>query len=56
MLRKSNRGILTFESDVLSIELINYVEKEQPGYFESEKWKKRKDIFQAYKDEREPLT
>ena len=44
------------ESDV-PVELINYIEKENPGYFESEKpWKKRKDIFQAYKDEREPLT
>ncbi len=44
------------ESDV-PVELINYVENENPGYFESEKpWKKRKDIFQAYKDEREPLT
>ena len=44
------------ESDV-PVELINYVENENPGYCESEKpWKKRKDIFQAYKDEREPLT
>ena len=50
------KKIQDLESDV-PIELINYVEKEQPGYFESEKpWKKRKDIFQAYKDEREPLT
>ena len=44
------------ESDV-PVELINYIEKEKPGYFESEKpWKKRKGTFQAYKDEREPLT
>ena len=50
------KKVENLESDV-PIELINYVEKEQPGYFESEKpWKKRKDIFQAYKDEREPLT
>jgi hypothetical protein len=42
------------ESDV-PVELINYIEKEKPGYFESEKpWKKRKGTFQAYKDEREP--
>ena len=49
------KKVENLESDV-PIELINYVEKEQPGYFESEKpWKKRKDIFQAYKDEREPI-
>ena len=50
------KKIQDLESDV-PIELINYIEKEQPGYFESEKpWKKRKGTFQAYKDEREPLT
>ena len=49
------KKVENLESDV-PIELINYVEKEQPGYFESEKpWKKRKDIFQTYKDEREPI-
>lgn len=37
--------------------LINYIEKESPGYFESEKpWKKRTGTFQAYKDQREPQT
>jgi len=36
--------------------LIKYIEKESPGYFESEKpWKKRKGTFQAYKDERQPI-
>jgi hypothetical protein len=50
------KKVENLESDV-PIELINYIEKEQPGYFESEKpWKKRKAILQAYKDEREPLT
>ena len=43
------------ERDV-PIELINFIEKEKPGYFESEKpWIKRKGTFQAYKDEREPI-
>ena len=50
------KKVENLESDV-PIELINYIEKEKPGYFESEKpWKKRKGTFQAYKDEREPLT
>ena len=35
------------ERDV-PIELINFIEKEKPGYFESEKpWIKRKGTFQA---------
>jgi hypothetical protein len=43
------------EKDV-PIELINFIEKEKPGYFESEKpWIKRKGTFQAYKDERTPI-
>ena len=36
--------------------LINYIEKESPGYFESERpWKKRTGTFQAYKNQRQPI-
>lgn len=49
------KKVQDLESDVPD-HLIKYIEKESPGYFESEKpWKKRKGTFQAYKDERQPI-
>jgi len=36
--------------------LIDYIENESPGYFESERpWKKRTGTFQAYKNQRQPI-
>ena len=50
------KKVQNLESDVPE-HVIRYIEDESPGYFESEKpWKKRKGTFQAYKDEREPVT
>ena len=49
------KKVQNLESDVPE-HLIRYIEKESPGYFESEKpWKKRKGTFQAYKDDRQPI-
>ena len=49
------KKIDNLENDV-PVELIEFIEKESPGYFESEKpWIKRKGTFQAYKDERVPI-
>ena len=49
------KKVENLEDDVPSV-LINYIEKESPGYFESERpWKKRTGTFQAYKDQRDPI-
>ena len=47
--------VANLERDVPSV-LLNYIEKEIPGYFESERpWKQRTDTFQEYKKERKPV-
>ena len=47
--------VANLERDVPSV-LLNYIEKEIPGYFESERpWKQRTVTFQEYKKERKPV-
>jgi|TARA_B110000263_G_scaffold3671_1_gene3085 hypothetical protein len=49
------KKVENLEVDVPSV-LIDYIENESPGYFESERpWKKRTGTFQAYKNQRKPI-
>ena len=49
------KKVENLEVDVPAV-LIDYIENESPGYFESERpWKKRTGTFQAYKNQRKPI-
>jgi hypothetical protein len=51
----TGKKIANLEEDVPP-ELLNYIERELPGYLESERpWKQRTDTFQEYKKERKPV-